>query len=294
MTAARSSRYAAVCVGVGLLAMGQVWADPATVPVGDPGNAADGTGYGAVAYKYNIGKYEVSNAEYCEFLNAAAKKDTFDLYNYDMTGEYGGITQSGSWGSHTYSVKDGWGNKPVNYVSWYDALRFCNWLSNGKGTNTTETGVYTFSNESGYGSSREWSVAMPDHAALAAGKTAKWVLTSENEWYKAAYFDPAKSGAAGYWEFPAKSDSESSGKMGNGGVTDVGGPASAYGTCDQSGSMWEWNETQDGGRRGVRGGSWYLNDRADYGRKSVRYVSNPATFEWPAYGFRVAKLGGSK
>jgi len=46
---------------------------PETVPVGNPGNRADDTGYGAVAYPYEIGKYEVTNAQYCEFLNAGAK-----------------------------------------------------------------------------------------------------------------------------------------------------------------------------------------------------------------------------
>ncbi|MBW2667687.1 MAG: PEP-CTERM sorting domain-containing protein, partial [Deltaproteobacteria bacterium] len=42
------------------------------VTVGDPGNAADTTSYGAVADEYRIGKFEVSNAEYAEFLNAVA------------------------------------------------------------------------------------------------------------------------------------------------------------------------------------------------------------------------------
>ncbi len=45
-----------------------------TVPVGDPGNVDDthGGGYGGVAETYNIGKYEVTNSQYAEFLNAAA------------------------------------------------------------------------------------------------------------------------------------------------------------------------------------------------------------------------------
>ncbi|MEY3895678.1 MAG: hypothetical protein RLZZ214_1197, partial [Verrucomicrobiota bacterium] len=40
------------------------------VPVGNAGNAADTTGYGAVSYAYQMGKYEVTNAQYAEFLNA--------------------------------------------------------------------------------------------------------------------------------------------------------------------------------------------------------------------------------
>ena len=41
----------------------------AMVTVGDPGNAADTTGYGAVGYTYQIGKYDVTTAQYTAFLN---------------------------------------------------------------------------------------------------------------------------------------------------------------------------------------------------------------------------------
>ena len=60
------------------------------VTVGDPGNAADTavmarewhdtTGYGSVPYVYNIGKYDVTVGQYCQFLNAVAKTDTYGLY----------------------------------------------------------------------------------------------------------------------------------------------------------------------------------------------------------------------
>ena len=41
-----------------------------TVTVGNSGNADDthGDGYGGVDYEYRIGKYEVTNAQYTEFL----------------------------------------------------------------------------------------------------------------------------------------------------------------------------------------------------------------------------------
>ena len=56
------------------------------VPVGDAHNDADAdTGFGRVDYDYNIGKYDVTAKEYCEFLNAVAKvSDTYGLYNTKM------------------------------------------------------------------------------------------------------------------------------------------------------------------------------------------------------------------
>ena len=55
------------------------------VTVGDPGNARDTvvmqfdgtTGYGSVPYVYQMGMYDVTVAQYCQFLNAVAKTDTY-------------------------------------------------------------------------------------------------------------------------------------------------------------------------------------------------------------------------
>lgn len=56
-----------------------------TVPVENPGNDADTRylqgSFGSVSYAYNIGKYEVTAGQYCEFLNAIAATDTYKLYN---------------------------------------------------------------------------------------------------------------------------------------------------------------------------------------------------------------------
>ena len=122
-------------------------ADPATgtwtglaslefVTVGDAGNAADAdTGYGAVAYEYRIGKYDVTAGQYAEFLNAAAKtSDPYGLYReHECRGEQpGAATSSGRHGGQLQlHVAADWANRPVNFVSWGDAARFCNWLQTG-------------------------------------------------------------------------------------------------------------------------------------------------------------------
>jgi hypothetical protein len=67
------------------------------VNVGDAGNTADpatGSLYGSVGYAYNIGKYEVTNAQYVNFLNTTAQTDNYSLYNANMSSY--GITRANS------------------------------------------------------------------------------------------------------------------------------------------------------------------------------------------------------
>ena len=174
------------------------------VPVGDPGNAADtasnclnsAADCGSVADAYRISKYEVTNAQYAEFLNAMAATDPFGLYNTSMGSDAtGGITRSGCPGSYSYAVKSGLENKPVIYVSFYDALRFANWLHNGQPagaqeTGTTETGAYTIT-------------GADEQYGRAQRRAPCTFLPSENEWYKAAYYDPVR---AGYFDYPTGTD----------------------------------------------------------------------------------------
>jgi formylglycine-generating enzyme required for sulfatase activity len=276
----------------------------ATVQVGNTSNTADANNHGAVAYGYAIGTYEVTNAQYAGFLNAVAATDTYNLYNINMNSHrWGGITRFGPSGSYTYAVKSGFELKPVNYVSFWDATRFTNWLSNGQGSGSTETGSYTLG-----------SVANPVNASVERNAGAKWVMTSENEWYKAAYYDPRKTGGAGgYWLHATRSDSlgdnkaftainvanHSDGDFANGGFsgpgsTDIGAyvnAASTYGTFDQGGNLMEWTESISGAKRGVRGGSWLLMEL--HLRSSFRSNLN-ASDEGSNIGFRIASLAASK
>lgn len=102
------------------------------VTVGNAGNLAQSStnasqnGFGAVAYVYQTGKYHVTIQQYTNFLNAVAATDTYSLYNTSMATDLNiaGISRSGSSGAYTYSVIGSSGNKPITYVSWFDAARF--------------------------------------------------------------------------------------------------------------------------------------------------------------------------
>ena len=121
------------------------------VLVGDPGNAADTTGSpnpaGAVADAFRIMKFEFTNAQYTDFLNAVDPNGTNPnlVYSASMGSDArGGISfTSGAASGSKYAVKTNMGDKPVNFVSWFDAARVSNWLQNGQGSGSTETGAYT-------------------------------------------------------------------------------------------------------------------------------------------------------
>jgi hypothetical protein len=270
------------------------------VKVGNRGNACDPQSqgcFGAVDYVYQIGKYEVTNAQYVEFLNAVAATDTNGLYDTRM-GDLGGlthgsgITRSGSSGSYTYTAIAGREDMPVNYVSFYHALRFANWLNNGQPTGaqdstTTEDGAYTMITES-----------YPDGPLITRNADAKIFLPSENEWYKAAYYD-----GASYFDYAAGTDTPptcaSPGATPNTAncwpavqdLTDVGsytGSASSYGTFDQGGNVWERTEAKSGMYRIIRGGSFKDGNPAYYLAAATRAITILGGTDY--HGFRVAMI----
>ena len=276
------------------------------VTVGDPGNTADDTTYGAVSTSFQIMKYEFTNQQYTDFLNSVATTaDDYSLYNANMgSNARGGITQSIVADDYVYAVKPNMGDKPVNYVNWFDAARVANWYQNGATSSSdTEDGAYTLVGGQTTGT------------APARNNGATFYIPTEDQWYKAAYY---KGGGAstGYWDYATQSDSAptavaagstgigSAGSTGNfanynygadwnslnGNVTTVGtnGGPSAYGAFDMSGNLTEWNDLTGSAvttSRGLRGGPW-LNDSNNL-LSSLRNVGAPSS-ESNSGGFRLA------
>jgi len=199
-----------VCVVAAAPAAANVFSMPAGltslrfVEVGAPGNGDSVDGYGSVDHAYHIGKYEVTAAQYTEFLNAVAADDTYGLYNESMwTSDYGcKIERTGSAGSYAYSITSDRANRPVNFVSWGDAARFANWLDNGQRTGaqdmtTTEDGAYFLNG----------ATADAEILAVTRAANALFYLPSEDEWYKAAYYDPDyKPGMSIYYDYPTNTN----------------------------------------------------------------------------------------
>jgi formylglycine-generating enzyme required for sulfatase activity len=289
-----------------------------TISVGNAGNAGeqsrlqcchDPTSYGAVAYAYSIGRYEVTAGQYTAFLNAVAASDPEALYHpkmdYDADPSRGGcnIKRHGAPGSYTYSVAPDWADRPVNYVSWADAARFANWLHKGQptgaqGLTTTEDGSYFLNginenNDEGL----EDVVREPD---------ATWVIPSESEWYKAAYHK--NDGVTGnYWNHPTGTNSGVSNQLvdpdpGNNatyGGTTIGAPyhrtevgahensESPYGTFDQGGNVMEFTEgVPVSDIRRIRGGSWFWGIISKFEVDDVMHSSD----QFDDLGFRVVSL----
>lgn len=249
------------------------------IDIGNPGNPADTTGnpnsVGSVDRAYRMGKFEISE-HMIDKANALG-----DL----------GIT------------KDIRGpNQPASSITWFEAATFVNWLN----TSTGATPAYKFDG----GAFQLWE---PGDAGYNPNNwyrnsRARYFLPSVDEWYKAAYYDPA---AGVYYDYPTGSDTPPAaivrgtapgtavyGRPSGSFRADVhlAGGLSPYGTMGQGGNVSEWEETDfdllndstsSSTARGVRGGRY--NDFVLALRSTSRFSTNASSGFFDT-GFRVASV----
>ena len=247
------------------------------VAIGNTGNAADTTSYGAVPYEYRAGVNEISQ-------NDIAKATASGMAN----------VTAGPWT----------GNQPAATISWYEAAAFVNFLN----TNSAKTAAYDLAWDGSAWSMNLWSSGQAWTAGgtnLYRNKDAFYFLPSENEWYKAAYYNAA---GTNYFLYPTGSDTaptavasgtNASSAVYNGvasvpAIVGSAGGLSPYATMGQGGNVWEWNESAFDGsnsssseNRAIRGGSWGSSENNL--RSSGRVNDDPA-FEFFFIGFRVASV----
>ncbi|WP_328376152.1 hypothetical protein OG372_06490 [Streptomyces sp. NBC_01020] len=168
---------------------------------------------GGVRHPYEIGQLEVTVDEWVAFLNTAdpTGRDPHNLYDSTESStawpRFGQINFSARARSgHHYTVAyPQWADKPYGFANFLRSARFVNSLYNGR----------LISEKSGNGggfTSRTYKVRLSARTErgmydLARPKATRshasgFVLPSQDEWIKAAYYDPKGGGTDSYWKYP--------------------------------------------------------------------------------------------
>jgi hypothetical protein len=169
---------------------------------------------GAVNYTYGIGEFETTVSQYVTFLNTVDPngKNPHQLYFDHMSPtvwpQYGSIRYSsgaGGRGKHYSVAYPEWANKPFNFADFRRAARFVNSLTNGTVLSQTASSsggfkyvAYTVRLSP---QTERGMYDMTKQAATRAQSTG-FVLASNDEWVKAAYYDPKHGGTQSYWQYP--------------------------------------------------------------------------------------------
>jgi hypothetical protein len=168
---------------------------------------------GGVKYRYGIGELEVTVAQWVAFLNTVDPmgRNRHRLYSSNESSaawpKYGQIDfAAGAAKGHHYSVASPeWADKPYGFANFLRAARFVNSLENGKvlSRKASSEGGFHFVIYRVRLSRRTESGTYDMHKRAATrSHRAGFVLPSQDEWIKAAYYDPTGGGTYSYWKYP--------------------------------------------------------------------------------------------
>lgn len=171
---------------------------------------------GSVAYSYGIGELEVTVGQWVAFLNTVDPRGTnpHDLYDSAESASawprYGQINFSARArpGSHYRVAYPEWADKPYGAASFLRAARFVNSLTNGKvlSRRARRAGGFSFVTYtvrlSIHTERGMYELARQKRTGATRARRRGFVIPSQNEWIKAAYFDPTGGGTLSYWKYP--------------------------------------------------------------------------------------------
>ncbi|MDR2941212.1 MAG: formylglycine-generating enzyme family protein [Treponema sp.] len=232
---------------------------------------------------FYMGKYEVTQAQYQAVMGRNPSYFDGGSYREPASGEVQG-------------------NRPVESVSWYDAIVFCNKLSMAKNLSPAYS-ISGSTNPADWGSVPNWeSNSTWDAVTIVSGSTG-YRLPTEAQWEYAAKGGNGSPGnytyagsntvgdVAWYWNNSDNKTHEVGKKAPNG-----------LGLYDMSGNVWEWcwdwyaeypSEAQidptgaaSGSSRVGRGGYW--DDHAGIARSVFRYIYDPNYWDY-GVGFRLVR-----
>ncbi len=167
---------------------------------------------GGVPYRFGIGQLEVTVAQWVAFLNTVdpAGRNRHDLYSSTESGaawpRFGQIdfSATAATGRHYTVASPEWADKPYGFANFLRAARFVNSLYNGRvlSRRPSVEGFHYVTYRVRL--SRRTETGMYDMAQRKATRSHKtgFVLPSQNEWIKAAYYDPSGGGTYSYWKYP--------------------------------------------------------------------------------------------
>ncbi len=253
-------------VNIGYAGNAAKYVDYGTAPDLNDDYDAPYAGYGSVGYDYRLGKYEITIDQ---FAKAYAADDSISNGNENY------------WNDGTRNVGTG---APACALTWTEAARFANWLTTGN----ADTGVYQFSGSQFTGINRTYR----------NGNDLAYVLPTDDEWYKAAFYKPINDGTyslyangttnapivgtSSGWNYdPTHSGTATMWETGFGAVEQNG-------TYDMMGNAWEWTETTTTNSQWVfRGGSAFAPEKY---LDSETYRPSHISEEAVHVGFRIAAI----
>jgi hypothetical protein len=186
-----------------------VYQSCSTAPQGDPPCQA----VGGVTYSYGIGQLEVTVRQYVAFLNTVdpTGRDQHNLFSSDESSsewpKYGQINERahGPMGRHYSVAYPQWADKPYGFANFLRSARFANSLFNGRliSKRSLSSGGFQYVVYK-VRLSRNTERGMYD---MRNPKTTRrhatgFVVPSQDEWIKSAYFDPSGGGTFSYWKYP--------------------------------------------------------------------------------------------